>query len=54
MEVDPSGEITVKYRVELGDGRFTSYALPAEFQPEEPEQVLAELRRRVEAAQSTK
>jgi len=54
MEVDQSGEITVKYRVELGDGRLTSYALPAEFQPEQPQQVLAELRRRVEAAQSTK
>ncbi|SRR6266508_3220798 len=51
-EMTRAGEISVKYHVELGGGRFTSYALPVVFRPEEPERVLLELRGRVEAAKA--
>jgi len=54
IHMTPSGEITVAYRIQLHDGSYTSYSLPAVFEPEEPKQVLEELRRRVEAARSAK
>lgn len=50
VDLRPSGEITVKYRVHLSDGRFTSYTLPASFRPAEPAAVFNELRRRVDVA----
>jgi hypothetical protein len=48
--MSPAGKITVNYRIPLGDGNYTSYSLPAVFQPEDPRQVLDELNRRIKAA----